>query len=238
MPASRPANGPSAAIRATASPRPKSSTRTLRPVSSGTRSPRNQNNHAAPARGRRSFAMTIVTHDIDITADVFDCIKDEAAFYHFVCSQYRRQLRRSGLTPNFTQTRLFQAHEAWVHDIGRMSDTIGDGENTPDHFKQCGFLAYWLRRFAPVHTCEAKCGDASLPRPEKQYRDFLLKYWVEYLAFDLGVRICQFFEKYKEGGRDAPPRMTPEYFETVCYFMKYKHVSPHGLTLIYKSLFI
>ncbi len=184
--------------------------------------------------------MPVVIHDTEINADVLDRIKDESAFYNFVFSQYRHEARRAGLMPKFTKPRLFYAYEAWIRDVQRMPPEIGDGDGTneADHFKQCGFLAYWLRRFAPAYSCEKTREDAAFTPQEKEFRELLFKYWVEYLAFGLGARICLFFEKNKQIGTATLPKMTAEYLETVCYFMKYKHVSPHGLTLIYKSLFI
>jgi hypothetical protein len=34
------------------------------------------------------------------------------------------------------------------------------------------------------------------------------------------------------------PQLSVDYYRTVCHFLKYKTVSPHGIFLLYKSLFL
>ena len=65
----------------------------------------------------------------------------------------------------------------------------------------------------------------------------MFNYSAEYLAFELGLRICRFFSEYGEIDKVAIPDPSPDYFKAVCYFLKYKQVSPHALVIIYESLF-
>jgi hypothetical protein len=127
------------------------------------------------------------------------------------------------------------------------------GKNEPqlrleglDHFKQCGHLAFWLRRLSPIveaHDMTLNLGDAegyALTDDEREFRKLLLGYCNEYLAFDYAYQICKYYELGKEGGSERAASLIPvrEYYVTACQFMKYKNVSPHALHLILKSLFL
>lgn len=58
----------------------------------------------------------------------------------------------------------------------------------------------------------------------------------EFVAFDYGYRQCMKYEKLRL--TFTGPSFWPdiEFIDTICYFLKFKNVSPHAIVLIYKSL--
>jgi hypothetical protein len=157
---------------------------------------------------------------------------------------YAKETALDGLlSPVLSKRRLFDAHYAWLDDIKRVANHEPQIDAELDHFKQCGHLAYWLRRQAPVidlvDIVEAYGEEGGLYAEEEEQRSILEKYSGEYLAFDFGLQICHFYESERLDREERrEPRIDLEYLMTVCNFMKFKHVSPHSLFLIYKSLFL
>lgn len=138
-------------------------------------------------------------------------------------------------------SRLKEAHEAWVKDKDRVekNEKRLDGLN---HFKQCGLLAFWIRRMSPITEATDMTGACSYtPDPftedEKAFEELITSYCNEYIAFDFGFQIVRFYELGKPGNRAENLALSARYYTTTCHFMKYKQVSPHALALIYKSLF-
>lgn len=154
-------------------------------------------------------------------------------------------LMKGRLIPVFSKPRILEAHGAWQNDIHRVGEFEKNLGNGLDHFKQCGHLAYWLRRMSPVveaHDITTNIADAegyALSDGEIQFRKLMLGYCNEYLSFDLGFQIVKFYEKKSNASDDWATKLQPstDYLMTICHFLKYKHVSPHSLHLIYKSLF-
>lgn len=148
------------------------------------------------------------------------------------------------LGPVFSPRRLYDAHFAWRSDLERMGDREAELDGEPDHYKQAGLLAFWLRRESPVvefNDLQQTIGEeGGLYPSEEEKRDLLTKYGSEYLAFDFGFQLCQYYVSAElDGGiDDAAPAVTREYLQDICYFLKFKHVSPHSLYLIYRSLFL
>lgn len=144
--------------------------------------------------------------------------------------------------------RLYEAHGAWLMDMKRVQQHepgLHDGLN---HFKQCGHLAFWLRRMSPIiELMDVNFGDSERPMlpTETAFRSLLEGYTNEYLAFDFCYQICKYYETHKtdqEGNSISSERartllLSPDYYKTACHFMKYKNVSPHAMQLIYQSLF-
>jgi hypothetical protein len=135
---------------------------------------------------------------------------------------------------------ILEAHTQWRGDLERISEfELNDG--IPDHFKQAGHLAYWLRRCKPIY--ELNENKSYPPAGTKEDVDFttdgqelLLKYANEYLAFSLGYHICLLHTITDE--KEAKEfRIDKNYLEIVCQFLRNKNVSPHALYLIYRSLF-
>lgn len=152
-------------------------------------------------------------------------------------------LDHARLFPRFGQQRIAEAHGAWRNDLSRVGNNEPRLDDGLDHFKQCGHLVFWLRRMSPVVsvvdlTASIQDGhEFHLRDEDRMFRDFLMAYMNEYLSFDLGFQICKRYEidSGHDGAGDVT--LTPEYYAMACHFMKYKHVSPHSLSLVYKSLF-
>ncbi len=104
-----------------------------------------------------------------------------------------------------------------------------------DHFKHASHLCFWLRRMGPileVFPIDSKIPPDTVGDKGKEL-ELILKYRNEYLAFQVGLFMCGDFE-----ADDKHPKIDYDYLLTFCHFMRYKHVSPHAIFLIYKSLFM
>jgi hypothetical protein len=93
-----------------------------------------------------------------------------------------------------------------------------------------------------VEFVDLDFGDAEMPmKPqERALRNLLKGYANEYLAFDFGYQICAYYEienKEKPSPRAGSLALSPDYYQMISHFMKFKNVSPHAMHLIYKSLF-
>lgn len=130
--------------------------------------------------------------------------------------------------------RLLDVQKLWEQDLANMIITDSD---TPDHFKQAGFLAYWLRRRVVIE----KSAEAEGKSPVI-YQDDFLEYSNEWCAFLVGFRICLPFEAARTPGPARMEqlqtlRLKPEYLRDLAVLLHHKNVSPHSLYLIYRSLF-
>jgi hypothetical protein len=153
------------------------------------------------------------------------------------------EVARALLSPVLSLPRLHDAHYAWRDDMLRLEERETKLTEGPDHFKQCANLAYWLRRMSPIveyHDLAALVeGTDDLYPDEIERREILSKYGTEFLAFDFGFKICQYYELEKiVTPKTSAPKLSKDYIIDVCHMMKFKHVSPHSMFLIYRSLFI
>lgn len=175
---------------------------------------------------------------LPICDSVLQNIENEDEFNTFIAGEIKYLASLAALEPQFSDSKMHDAYQTWKKDVKRLAnDSMPKGNNSPDHFKKAGVLAYWLRRFSPVIGYESKRADIGLRQEEKEFRNFLRDYGETFFAFDIGFQICKFFERNKVNGDSHIPKINPNYLYTACYFLKYKNVSPHALTLIYKSLF-
>ena len=173
-------------------------------------------------------------------------ILDRDVFVQKFCEYAADVLQTCRLYPVASKPRVIEAHGAWKNDIDRVGAYEPKLQDGLDHFKQCGHLAFWLRRLSPIveaHDTTLNLGDAEGPPLsgyEIAFRKLLLGYVNEYLAFDYAFQICKYYELGKQGGSSRAAALSPdrEYYQTMCQFLKYKNVSPHGLHLIFKSLFL
>lgn len=174
-----------------------------------------------------------------------DSIQDRDTFVRDFCQYAGAVLATCRLYPVVSKVRLIEAHGAWCSDLKRVGEhepNLGDGL---DHFKSCGHLAFWLRRMSPLVEATdttLNLGDAEgypLSNDEIAFRKLLLGYANEYLAFDYGYQICKYYEVGKKGGSAFAENLvlSREFYQTTCQFLKYKNVSPHGVHLIFKSIF-
>jgi hypothetical protein len=170
--------------------------------------------------------------------------KDEAEFYSFIKEITTEILGPSRLMPIFGAMRLRDMYGAWCNDLNRVGEyerRIQKGDL--DHFKRASHLAFWFRRFTPL--LDAADMDLGVDNPEpltqdqKVFRDFLHGHLNEYLAFEVGLQICLYYERAKANPnpRAASLSVSMNYLETVCTVLKYKTISPHALVAIYRSLF-
>lgn len=183
---------------------------------------------------------------MDVGTETLSSLQGRDAFVD-AYSRYVTDVLHDGarLYPQFPIQRLHDAHFAWCDDLKRVGENEPLLEKGLDHFKQCGHLAFWLRRSSPLIDVidETKnFADAEgypLTDFERQFRELLFAYGNEYLAFDFGYQICRYHERAKPGGSQRAENLTPsvEFYTTTCHFLKWKTVSPHAVFLIYKSLF-
>ena len=175
------------------------------------------------------------------TSDLVKIDGDSAHFVAFIRRFANDCFDPARLLPIFSEPRLIDAHREWVRDLKRIGDhepELSDGLN---HYKRCGHLAFWVRRASPVVEANDFEGNMTDPLPmtdrQKKFRKFLEGYSNEYLAFELGFQFCLRFEIEQKSPR-AGLRIDDDYIRTICYFMKFKNVSPPSMSLIYKSLFV
>lgn len=174
-----------------------------------------------------------------IDRQVFDKISTFGGFTAFVEEYYIYLTEGTGIRLTFDAQRFASAYEFWRDDIDALPRKMQSGE--PDHFKKSGFLAFWLRREPPVMCWDDSTVDLDQLSPQVQYQlTYLKKYGREYGAFMLGYTICLHFECSKSGGPYIPSKfgLTSKYIDDIMFFMKRMNVSPHGLYLIYESLFL
>lgn len=155
-------------------------------------------------------------------------------FKEIVCQHYNYIADRAGMDLLISDPRLSDAWQQFRFDKKHYRKSLPNDE-MPDHFKWSGMLAFWLRRAAPVYGFKY----LSRTNYDERLRGLLKDYASEYLAFDLGLSICEFFENNRPGrGQKLVPDFPPDFYETISYFMKFKNLSPHAMGIIYRSLFM
>ena len=169
-----------------------------------------------------------------IEVDIFDKLREEKRFRIFVCREFDYEAAKVGLEPHYSPDLLYDAWQSYMWDIDRLD---GNMPTVPDHFKHCGYLAYWLQRHSPVTGWEAVRDAHKITKEEDAARDLIFSAGRAYHAFSLGYRICFFFEKNKESEIRLPRPINADYIRHISYYMKYKNVSPHAMGLVYRSLF-
>lgn len=183
---------------------------------------------------------------MQITKDTLPAIVGSPDEFVVIFKNYCEQvLREAVLIPVLSKLRLKDAHGSWTNDLSRVGENEKHLTEGLDHFKQAGHLAFWLRRMSPLieaYEMEGNYQDGQTYEVSglaADFRKLLFAYGNEYLAFDFGFQIVSFYEhsrsdRTKEG---SSVRLSRDYYDTVCHFLKFKNVSPHALHLIYKSLF-
>lgn len=172
-----------------------------------------------------------------------DELKDPQVFKREFTQFAMKTLDPARFSPKISDARLFEAHGAWLNDLRRVGEHEKNLKRGLDHFKQCGHLSYWLRRFSPIiEFVDLDFGESERPMTagEIALRTLMEGYSNEYMAFDFCFQICRHYEA--ESLERTSPRaktiiLSNDYYKLVCHFMKYKHVSPHAMHLVYKSLF-
>jgi hypothetical protein len=180
--------------------------------------------------------------------DIFSYLKDgqrtdgieisgEEWFRTAIAFAYEQIADSYGCKVHLSAARTDEARLFWMRDVGRIDL---DGDTTPDHFKQAGFLAYWLRRRVSLnHVIRQEFGSV-----ERTLQTRFVMSGNELCAFIVGFRICVFFVY----GRLAEEVESLEQFIDsvilddalvfdVAALMKNKNVSPHALYALYRALF-
>ncbi|ABD88962.1 hypothetical protein [Rhodopseudomonas palustris] len=157
-------------------------------------------------------------------------------FASCIAFQYDDIAKRHLCELRISPTRLEEARLLWKRDTGRI-DILGD--TIPDHFKQAGFLAYWLRRRMVVGWWQRNLVDHASEEQDK----FLLSV-NEVCAFFVGLRLCVYFEMKSQidendhiGHALQDINLGSDLKFDVATLLKHKNVSPHALYLIYRTLF-
>ena len=156
-------------------------------------------------------------------------------FRDIVSQHYNCVADKAGMGLRISDARLTDAWQQFRFDKKHHRKSLPNDE-MPDHFKLSGMLAFWLRRAAPVYGYRDVT--VGVDRDKRLYK-LLKDYGSEYLAFDFGFAICEFFENNRPGrGQKLVPDFPPGFYETISYFMKFKNLSPHAMGIIYRSLFM
>ncbi len=173
---------------------------------------------------------------LEITETIFDDMaKNPEEFERHTRKFYTFFCRPCGYEPRLLDARLLDAYVAFRRDKKHMSNSLPDKNSVPDHFKIAGVLVYWLRRFAPVSDLR----DLSSTREASEdLMELLKKYPSEILAFGFGLSICNYFESEKKYNPVGKPSVDANFYNIICYMMKFKNISPHSLGAIYRALYV
>ena len=168
--------------------------------------------------------------------DIFDKLSDANWFHDFLTFQSLTMFQAFGYLPALNQSGIWDIHERWKDDIERIS--ANDFERGDlDHFKQGGHLCFWVRRTRAVIECYPTTEEAEELSPI--VTDVLLMYPNEYLGWDIGFKICRYFEAKRKRRRISLQFYIPsvKYIHNMCHFLSTKATSPHGVAMMYRSLF-
>lgn len=175
----------------------------------------------------------------EIAHEIFDEMADSGdGFAAHVRRHYAHLCFYCGYEPVLSPSRVDDAWISFRRDKKHAAHSMPGG-GAPDHFKLCGILVYWLRRFAPVYDLR----DLNMAyRAHPALSELLKKYPSELPAFDFGMTVCDFFERHRKENASGVPAVGEcdnfDYHESVCYLMKFKNLSPHSLGMIYRSLYV
>jgi|GEM_PF-3997748 len=175
-----------------------------------------------------------------VTGDFFEVIRDKKNFLELVHEDFSARSEELSVYPHWNRGRAQDAYFQWMQDLERV-EAVEDKVGRADHLKCAAHLIYWLRRSSPVD-------EFAYEPPVDSAKEFMLKYGREYLAFDLGYRAAQIYER-RVFGRNLPEQSFSlqsnlpgiaqnDFIETTVHVLKVKHVSPHALLAILKAIFL
>lgn len=176
-----------------------------------------------------------------ITGDFFErIIKDRDVFEVEIYHDFFERAEEMGVSFYWNPRNILDAYFELTQELKRL-DFVEPNLERPDHLKCAAYLIHWLRRSSPVTNFVYE-GDLD-PNIE-----FMLKYGREYLAFDIGYRAAQIYER-KVSGRDLPEKSFSlhsslidvkdnDFIETVAHVLKSKMISPSAILLILKAIFL
>jgi hypothetical protein len=164
-------------------------------------------------------------------------LADKGALRNFFGDYLTEIASSAQLKVYIDEWRFDNVWEAWCGDTHRLTEKSMPAEDLPDHFKRFAFLSYWLRRYAPVYLYDISIANRSSGQIDVHSDIFKKRRWLraygsEFIAFDFAYQLILAFENNKVV---QPPN---EYFlKMIMYCLKFKHISPHSLILIYYVLF-
>lgn len=138
--------------------------------------------------------------------------------------------------------RTLEAFDGWNRDTERTLSEMNShhGSQGLDHYKQAGFLAYWLRRRDVLEEITAM--QNPIPGIARDYisplQETFIDFGNEIGSFLFGFHYCL---RYEYGRRISDLRacqLPEDYILAMAVMLKQKNVSPHALYLVYKSLFL
>ncbi len=86
---------------------------------------------------------------LSINENIFSDIRDEEIFNEFILQDYVYESGLAGLRPGLLASSMHDVYQCYIKDTKRLDNNMKT--YSPDHFKQAGVLAFWLRRFHPVY---------------------------------------------------------------------------------------
>lgn len=164
-------------------------------------------------------------------------ITPETWFLSCLAREYEQIAAGHDCNVKISATHAKDARDLWVRDRKRIE--VAE-DSTPDHFKQAGFLTYWLRRRLAVETTHRYQIHAFI-----EDQDSFVLGVNDICAFLFGFRLCLYFE-FREliaAGADISAELRKIVVEDhlkhdIATLMRGKNLSPHALYLIFRTLFV
>jgi hypothetical protein len=158
-----------------------------------------------------------------------------------------------GTSVQISRRRVGEVFDYWTADASRtLKDGINQSTTELDHFKNASFIAFWLRRQIPINTTFILRADGEIVdgNPLSSEQEVFFRYGNEICALLIGFQLCLYYELVRKDN-DANVvqfkgpridyinklRLRHELVREFGMVLKHKNMSPHGLYLMYKSLF-
>jgi hypothetical protein len=169
-------------------------------------------------------------------------LKDQEKFIGIIFAHYESEAAKSYLKFVISEDRIRDAHILWTRDVNRISEREYEGGEL-DQYKLAGYLCFWLRRAAPIigtHRGERMgqlSGGNDVIDELLKEQGFIGKYGNEYLAFDIGFKVCRNIEIWRVEGKRRYPVLKQKFLNDLCEVLKTRSVSPQALYMIYHAIF-
>lgn len=142
--------------------------------------------------------------------------------------------RLSAETLSCSKQILLDVVKNTIEDLLRYRKEFNGYQNIdgPDHFKQAAHLAFWIRRLRPF-SYEVDITD---PQNEIEHQKKFVLMVNEYYALQVAEYICDFGRTHfkSEKFNSTKPMFLNEDF---VFAFRYKHVSPHAMLMILRSVY-
>lgn len=183
---------------------------------------------------------------------VIELLKDRDFFARAIAQFYALTAGQHGCSITLSDRRLKEAHAAWTHDCNHALQSETDKDTIAlDHFKHSAFIAFWLRRSIPINDIffvAEKKAEGGVPSVAQRR---FAQYGNEIAALYAGFTVCLAYETAamleREEGEDGKPHIIsdaigvqsfPPYLQNEYpRILKHKSMSPHGMYMLFRSLF-